>query len=172
MEVAEYTPLIGFNGTFLMVLVSFGVLYFVVRKLFFEKVHNFMQAREQKVLDQFEDAENKEKEADAHLAEYSSKLENVESERRGILKDAKAVADKRASEIIKEAEEKAAGLLEQARKNIEREREEAALAMKDEVAMLAVFAAEQILKKKLDEKEGLAFVDEILKEDGAKEWIH
>ncbi|MDR1796121.1 MAG: F0F1 ATP synthase subunit B [Clostridiales Family XIII bacterium] len=171
-EVIYTTSLIGFDWTFVMILISFAVLYFVFKKYFFDRVHGFMEARAQKVQDQFDSAEAKEQEAEGHLAEYKGKLDGVELERREILKQAKAKADARAAEIVSEANDKAQAILAKAEKDIERERKEAAEAMKDQVALLAIYAAERILEKELDEKQQLKFVDEILKESGVETWTH
>ncbi|MDR1816362.1 MAG: F0F1 ATP synthase subunit B [Clostridiales Family XIII bacterium] len=171
-ETIYTTSLIGFDWTFVMILITFAVLYIIVKKFFFDKIHGFMEARAQKVQDQFDSAEAKEQEADKHLADYGAKLENIELERREILKEAKAKADARAAEIVDEANEKAAAILAKAEADIERERKDAAEAMKDQVAMLAIYAAERILEKELDEKKQLAFVDDILKESGAETWTH
>ena len=166
------TPLIGFNWTLLMVLVTFVVLYLILKKFFFEKIHDFMAAREQKVKDQFDNAEAAEKLALEHLAEYRSKLEAIEFERRGVLKDARALAEQRAEQIIKEAGLRAEEIVRQAEKNMERERSMFAEAMRDQVAMLAVYAAEKIIEKQLDESDQLLLIDEIIEKGGGEAWKH
>ncbi|MCL1895814.1 MAG: F0F1 ATP synthase subunit B [Clostridiales bacterium] len=165
-------PLIGFDWTFVMVLVTFFVLYLIVKKFFFEKIHDFMQAREQKVIDQFDNAAEAERQAEAHLAEYTDKLEGIEVERRGIVKDARSLAEKRAEQIIFEAHEEAARIIKQAENEIERERAVFADSMRDQVAMLAVYAAEKIIEKELDEKDQLSLIDGIIGQDGGEAWRH
>lgn len=165
-------PLIGFDWTFVMVLVTFFVLYLIVKKFFFEKIHDFMQAREQKVKDQFDNAAEAERQAEANLAEYTDRLEGIEVERRGIVKDAKALAEKRAEQIIAEANEEAARIIKQAENEIERERLAFADSMRDQVAMLAVYAAEKIIEKELDEKGQLSLIDGIIGQDGGGAWKH
>jgi len=165
-------PLIGFDWTFVMVLVTFFVLYLIVKKFFFEKIHDFMQAREQKVIDQFDNAAEAEKQAEEHLAEYTDKLEGIEVERRGVIKDARSLAEKRAEQIVAEANEEAARIIKQAENEIERERAAFADSMRDQVAMLAVYAAEKIIEKELDEKDQLSLIDGIIGQDGGEAWRH
>lgn len=166
-------PLIGFDWTLVFVLITFVILYLIYKKFFFEKVHNFMQAREQKVIDAFDSADAVTAQANELLAEYTKKLENAEFERRDILKDAKAKADSRAQSIINEANERAAEIKKQAENEIERERRIAVEAMRDQVAMLAVLAAEKIIEKQLDEKEQMGLVDEIINSTGqGGAWTH
>ena len=165
-------PLIGFDWTLVFVLITFVILYLLYKKFFFEKVHNFMQAREQKVIDAFDNAEAVTVQANELLAEYTKKLENAEFERREILKDAKAKADLRAQTIVSEANDRATEIVKQAEKEIEREKQIAVEAMRDQVAMLAVLAAEKIIEKQLDEKEQLGLVDEIINGTGQGVWTH
>ncbi len=170
MEVV--TPLIGFNWTLVMVLITFVILYLIVKKFFFEKIHNFMEAREQKVKDQFDNAEAANKLAAEQLAEYKTQLEGIEAERRRIIKEAKTLADQRAEQIIGEANERAAEIARQAEKERERERAVLVETMREQVAMLAVFAAEKIIEKQLDEKDQILLIDDIIKKDGGEAWTH
>jgi F-type H+-transporting ATPase subunit b len=165
-------PLIGFDWTLLMVLITFGILYFILKKYFFDKVHSFMEAREQKVIDSFDNAAKTSADADAKLAEYNAKLEAAEGERREIIKSAKAAADKRAGVIIDEANEKASSIIKQAEKEAEREKAAAVMEMKEHLALLAVYAAEKILEKELDESAQQNIIDGIIKEAGEDKWIH
>ena len=170
MEVVA--PLIGLDWTLVMVLATFLILYLIVKKFFFEKIHDFMQAREQKVKDQFDSAEAAEQLAKEHLAEYEDKLEGVEIERRGVLKDARALAEQRAEQIIKEAQARAEEIVQQAEKEIEHERALFAETMKEQVAMLAIYAAEKIIEKQLDENEHKTLIDGIIEKDDGKTWTH
>ena len=165
-------PLMSFDWTLVMVLVTFTVLYLVVKKFFFEKLHSFMEARAQKVQDQFDSAAEAERIAENHRAEYEDKLEGIESERRGVMKDAKSLAEKRAEQIIAEANEQAAQILKKAEQEVERERTVFAESMRDQVAMLAVYAAEKIIEKELDEKDQLSLIDGIIKQSDGEAWKH
>ena len=170
MEVVA--PLISFNWTLVMVLITFAILYLIVKKFFFEKIHNFIEAREQKVIVQFENAAAAEKQAEEHLAEYQDKLIGIEIERRNVIRDAKSLADERAQQVLREANERAEGIVRQAEREIERERERFAEEMQDQVALLAIYAAEKILEKNLDEQEQMRVIDGILTKDEDREWKH
>ena len=165
-------PLIGVDWTLIMILATFLVLYLVVKKVFFEKIHDFMQAREQKVKDQFDNADAAEKLAGERLSEYESKLDGIETERHELLKEAKEIADRRGEQIIKEAHAQAEQIIKRAESEVERERALFAETMRDQVAMLAIYAAEKIIEKQLDESEHAALIDDIIKKDGNKAWTH
>jgi F-type H+-transporting ATPase subunit b len=165
-------PLIGFNWTLAMVLVTFGVLYLILKKFFFEKLHNFMVAREQKVKDQFDNAAAANAQAETLLSDYKEQIADVEAEKREILKEGKQLADQRAKAIIDEANERAASIMKQAENEIERERKVAMETMKDQVAMLAIYAAEKIIEQKLGEKEQQFIIDDIIKDASVGTWNH
>ena len=163
-------PLIGIDWTLGMVLVTFFVLYLILKKFFFEKIRDFMQAREQKVRDQFENAEAANDLAEKHLAEYKDKLENIEIERREVLKETRALADQRAQEIIKDADARAAEIIKKAEKDAEWEREKIAEEIREQVAMLAIYTAEKIIEKQLDEPNQMQLLDDILGQEGGEVW--
>jgi F-type H+-transporting ATPase subunit b len=165
------TPLISINWTLGMVVITFAVLCIILKKVLFEKVHNFMQAREQKIKDQFDDAAAAEKLAEEHLLEYNDKLDGIEFERRGVIKNSRELAEKQAQLIIDEANEKAQEIIRQAEMEIDRERALFASTMRNQVAILAIEAAEKIIESKLDEKEHMHIVDGIIKQEG-EQWNH
>jgi F-type H+-transporting ATPase subunit b len=162
--------LISFNWTLVMVLVTFLVLYLILKKYFFEKVRNFMQARAQKITDAFDNAEELTHVAENRLAAYNEQLDSIEHERREILSAAKLTADERSKEIIREAEEKATELLITARSEIELEKDRALQDMREQVAMLAVYAAEKIIEQKLDVPAQQAIVNGVIDQAGRSGW--
>ena len=170
MEVVA--PLISFNWSLVMILITFLILYLIVKKFFFEKIHDFMEAREQKVKDQFASAEAAEKQAEEHLAEYKNKLEDIDSERREVLRDSKEFAEEQAQKIIGEAKERAQDIIRKAEMEIEHDRIIFVKEMKEQVALLAIQAAEKIIEKELNEKEHMALIDEIISEDKSGTWTH
>ena len=170
MKIHVEAPLIGFSWTLVMVFITFVVLYFILRKYFFEKLHTFMEARQQKIIDAFDNAEETKKVAEERLQEYNGKLEDIDRLRRETLTEAKKKADEHAKSITDAAEEKAAELLRIAREEIEREKNKAIRDMREQVAMLSVYAAEKIIEKQLDAGAQRAIVDKVLDEAGQGEW--
>ncbi|MDR1292860.1 MAG: F0F1 ATP synthase subunit B [Clostridiales Family XIII bacterium] len=163
-------PLIGFDWTFVMVLVTFAVLLFIVRKFFWEKLRAFMLAREQKIVDGFDNAAEANRVANARLDEYNAKIADIGSERRDMLTEAKSKADENAKEIMQIAEQKAQRMLREASERIEAEKERALSDMREQIGMLAVYAAEKIIEKQLDVAGQQAIVDSVLREAENREW--
>jgi F-type H+-transporting ATPase subunit b len=163
-------PLIGFDWTLAMVLVTFAVLLLIMRRFFWDKLRGFMQAREQKIVDAFDNAAEANRVAEARLDEYNAKIADIKSERRDVLAEAKQKADDNAKEIVRAAEEKAQQIIRQAEQQIEAEKERALSDMREQVGMLAVLAAEKIIEKQLDAAGQQAIVDSVLKEAESSQW--
>ena len=161
-------PLISFNWTLVMVVITFLVLYLIVKKFFFEKVRNFMLAREQAVKDQFDSAEAAERLAGENLAKYEAKLEGVKDERRAALKEAREIADRRAEQIINEAHARAEQIIKETEAKVEQERAQFSESMRDQIAMLAVYMAEKIIEKQLDESDHIALIDDIIEKKAVR----
>ena len=162
--------LIQFTPTLAMNMITLLVLFLILRKFFFEKIRNFMLAREQRVRDSFDNAEKVNAEAENKLEVYNDKITGLEQERADILKDSKRKADDQAKQIIDEATEKAHHIIMDAEKEIERERTMAIDDMKEQIAVLSVYAAEKILEKEIDAKEQQNIIDGIIEEAGNNKW--
>ena len=164
------TSLISFNWTLAMNWVTVIVLFLILKKFFFEKVQNFIVARENTVKDAFENAELVNRKADEKMEAYNKRIANIEGEGREIIKEAKTKADKQANDIIADANKKVDEMILQAKKEIEREQAQALADMKNQIIVLALMAAEKIMEKDLEVEGQDAFIDKIIEQAGASKW--
>ena len=170
MEVKLYQGLLEINWNLLFSAITVLVLYLILKHFFFEKVHKFMDARKAAVQDNLDRAKATEEEAQALLSEYQATLSNAEEEKRAIIKEAKAEADRRADAIVGEAKIQAQRIVSEAHENMRAEEEKAVVQLKKEVSSLAVLAAERIMQRELDEKSQQALVDQVLEEAAREKW--
>ena len=170
MEVRLYQGLLEFNWNLLFTAITVLVLYLILKHFFFEKVHNFMLARKAMIEEELMHADSESKKASTLLEEYSKTLANAEEEKRQIIKEAKVIADERAENILSEAKQEASQIIADAHKRIAAEEEKAVLALKKDVAKLAVLTAEQIMEKDLGEEDRQELVDKVLEEAGSGKW--
>lgn len=170
MEVKLYQGLLEINWNLLFSAITVLVLYLILKHFFFEKVHKFMEARKVAVQDNLDRAKATEEEAQALLSEYQATLSNAEEEKRAIIKEAKAEADRRADAIVGEAKIQAQRIVSEAHENMRAEEEKAVVQLKKEVSSLAVLAAERIMQRELDEKSQQALVDQVLEEAAREKW--
>ena len=71
-------------------------------------------------------------------------------------------ANLRSDAIVKEAEEKAAGMIERAQKNIDAQRDAAYADIKKEVGTMAVDIARKIIEKDIDKKDHEELINKAL----------
>ena len=170
MEGNYYTELIEFNATIIMNWVTLFVLFLILKHFFFEKVYNFLVAREHAIQDAYDNAEIANNKAEKKLEAYQKRIAEVETEGREIIKKAREKADKQASDIIEEANRKAHELRLRAESEIEREKAQAIIEVKNQIAMYAVMAAEKILEKEIKIEGQDAFIDKIIEQAGTTGW--
>lgn len=165
-----YSPLISFNWTLLMIWATVMVLFIILKKNFFEKVHNFVEARENAIKDSFSNAELTNKQADERLETYNHKILSSEAEAREIIKNAKLRADSQAGEIIENANKQASRIITQAEIEIERDRANALAQLKNEIGALAILAAEKIMERHLEVEGQDEIIEKIIEQAGTSQW--
>lgn len=164
--------LIEFNWTLLMHLATVLVLFLVVKKFFYEKIHAFMENREQTVRDAFDNAELTNRKADEKMAAFQKRIAGVESEGREIIRQAKIKADDQALEILDKAKQEAEMILQKAKRDVEREKQLAETEMKEQIVNLSQLMARKILERELTRVDHEGIIDEIISESGVSQWKH
>ncbi|MEG0918783.1 MAG: F0F1 ATP synthase subunit B [Anaerovoracaceae bacterium] len=168
-----HAPIIEFSWTLLFNIITVLVLFLILKKFFFEKVHNFMESRSNDIKDSFDNAESVNRRADEKLEEYNSKLRNIEDERMEIIRKAKETADLRANSIISYATEQAIVLRRNTEEALDKQKEKAFMEMQDEISIIAMMAAEKILQREIEKtEEHNKIIEDLLKEAGTKKWNH
>ena len=165
-----YQPLLYVDWNLLFTVVTLLVLFLILKHFFFEKVHNFMEAREKMVTDSLLRAEDVNREAEEKLQLYEEKLQKADDEGREIVKAARSAAKLQAGEIVDEADKKARNLIEHAQKEIRREEYHARKSLQEEISDMALLAAEQILQEELTPERKKQIVEQILQEAGEHPW--
>ena len=136
-------------GLLFWMLLAFGVVFFVLYKYGFPIITSMIDARKQYIDDALKGA----KEANEKIADIerqcNSLLEEARQRQVEILREATAARE----QIIKEAHEKADAesvkLITAAKQEIEKQREDALNAVREEAAKVAVAVAEKILRREL-----------------------
>jgi F-type H+-transporting ATPase subunit b len=141
------------------------VIFFVLMKLFlFKPIKKTMDKRKELIEKQFKDAEDANNAAEAKMADYESRIANVETEAEQIISDAKDSAKVEYGKIIDRAENDAKKLKADAKKQIEAESENARKAAKEEIANLAMQAAEKVVGANVSDQTNSDIFDEFLNE--------
>ena len=135
-----------------------AVLFFLLRK----PVSQALNGRIKGIQDQLKDLEAKKQEAEKKLAEYNEKIADLDQEAEKIVAEYVRQGEEAKQRILKEAENAAAKLEEQARRNIEHEFKTAKLELQEEILEKALIKAEKLVKEKITSKDQNRLVDEYL----------
>ena len=125
--------------------VVLGVLGYIVVKFTIPVVRK----RAEDIRHEFEELVEAREMAERSLADYAKKLEAMKVEQSRALAEAKAEAEAIRARIIAQAEEAAAATLKRAGEQIEIETEQARARLRAETTLLAIAAAEEILRKNI-----------------------
>ena len=155
---------------FIFYMINFLILVGVLTKFLYKPFLNVLEERKKKIQDAFDSAELMNRRADEKMANYTERIANVEEEGREIIKEARQRAEAQAAEIIKEAHEKAQNMIENAERQIELEKQKAVDDMKQQVAALAIMAAEKIIERDIAQTGQEKIVDEIIEQAGSGQW--
>ncbi len=149
-------------GLILWTIITFVILLIILGKVAWKPLVKALQDREQSIRDALLKAEEAKKESERMLAENKAAMARANEEAARILKEGRDLAEQLKNEIVAKAHESAKSMMTQAKEDIQREKETALLQLKNEVADLAITAAEKILDETLDEAKQKKLVDKVL----------
>ncbi|MBI2893530.1 MAG: ATP synthase F0 subunit B [Deltaproteobacteria bacterium] len=146
---------------------NFAILVFLVVRLGRKPITAFLQARHVAIRDALEEARRVRSEAEASYREYSLKLETLDKELARLREEMRVAGKAERDRMVAEAEERAARLQREADFLLSQELKQVRMDLEHEVAMAAVAAAEDTLRKvtRPDDQERLA--DEYLRTLGS-----
>lgn len=170
MKVQLYQDLLTINWNLLFSLITVAVLVLILKKFFFEKVHQFMEARQQQVVNTLEEAQTTREEAQQKLEEYEAQMAFAESEKREIIKKAMQEAQAQAGAVLETASKEAGQVREQTRREIERDKMIAKKELQREIGDMAVLAAGKIIGEELNPKRQAEVVEKIIEEAEDSSW--
>ena len=154
----------------IFVIVNFLVLVFVLGKFIYQPFLGALDNRKKRIQDTFAAADAVSRRADAKLAKYERRIAHVEDESRAIMKEAKKRAEEQAQQIVDDATKQASDIVTRAQRAIEQERLKALDDMREEIATLALLAAEQIVEKEVDKSGQDAIIENVIEDARRTTW--
>ena len=147
-------------------------VYLILKKFFFEKVHYVLMERQAHIEEQLWYAAETERKANILLEEYSETLAHAEEEKRRILREARKEADLRAAGIVEKAQKEAEELAVRTHEKLVHEEEKLVRRLQEEIGELAVLAASQVLGRELTmaSDSQAELVNQVLEEAKESKW--
>jgi F-type H+-transporting ATPase subunit b len=143
------------------------LLYFVLRKVLFKPVTEFMENRTQSIKNSIDEAEKQKAEAIELKRSYEEQIAHAKEDAEKIIREARAKAETEHDKIVAQARTEAEALMIRAREDIENERRQMISELRAQVAGLALAAASRVIEVNLDTEKNRALVDKFIDEAGA-----
>lgn len=143
---------------------GFLAVFFLLKKLAWSKLLGVIDARRQKIEDEFLGIEKQKSDLETLEKDYLRRLEKIEEEARLKIQEAAGQGLRLSKDIQDKAREEAQKLIDRARAEIEMDIAKARLSMRDEVVELSSLITEKILKEQLDAQGHKKLVDQFIKE--------
>jgi F-type H+-transporting ATPase subunit b len=142
-------------GLLFWMVVSFGIVLFILKKFAWKPILNMIKERETSIESALNAAEKAKLEMTSLKSSNEKLLAEARIERDNILKEAREIKDSIVNEAKTKAKQEADKIVTAARENIQNEKMAAITELKNQVATLSIDIAEKILKTELssDEKQ-------------------
>lgn len=149
-------------GLIFWTVVTFVFLLLILRKMAWKPILSSLDERENFIKESVERAETAKKEAENILEENKVKLASAEEEAQKLIAQGRDYAENLKSQIIEESKTEAKKLIDDASVEIERKNVEAFNNLKDQIAAIAVEAAEKIIRENLDKEKQTKIVNDYI----------
>ncbi|MBI4981815.1 MAG: F0F1 ATP synthase subunit B [Candidatus Omnitrophica bacterium] len=143
-------------------IISFLILFFILRKFFWSKALSFLDARRKNISQQIQDADKVRDEALQLASDYQAKLNKIEDEAHKRIQEAVAEGRKITDEIRKKAHEEAQDIINNAKASVRHELSLAKEQLKEEIIDLTIEATSMIFREKLTEETDKKLINDFL----------
>ncbi len=140
-------------GLIFWMLVSFGIIFFILKKFAWKPILTMLKDREDFITNALNSAESAKKEMAALQSNNEKLLAEARGQRDIMLKEAREIKDQIIGEAKGAAQKEADKVMKSARESIQSEKNAAIAEMKNQVAALSLQIAEKILKEELSSSE-------------------
>ena len=137
-------------GLIIWTVVTFVILLFLLKKFAWGPILKSLGERETFIKDSLDKAEQAQTEAQKLLEENKANLARAEDEAQKVIAQGREYSEKLKEQMLEESKAEAKKMIEDAKSEIEGKNKEAFNQLKEQVADIAVQAAEKILRENLD----------------------
>jgi len=150
-------------GLIFWVTITFLLLLWILKKMAWKPILKSLDDRENFIKDSITNAENANKEAEKLLEENKNILTKAEEESQKIIEQGREYSESLKKQMLDESKSEAKKMIVDATSEIDRKNQEAFNKLKDQVADIAIEAAEKIIRENLDKEKQRKIVDKYLK---------
>lgn len=147
-------------GLFVWTILSFLLLMFLLSKFAWKPLLKMLNEREEKIRTAIEKAENAEKKLETLNEQGEKILSDARSESQKLLLSTKETAQNLKEEIEREAKQKATSIIDQARVQIQAEKNQVLSEIKNELSSFSIMIAEKLIKKNINKDDNMKLINE------------
>jgi len=163
-EAATLSPFAGNVGNALWTLIIFVIVVVVLGKFAWGPVLSLLQQREQFIHKSLSDAKRDRDEAEARLRDYAAKLQSAQAEAVAIIDDARKDAERLREELKQRARTEADTMLKNAERQIELQTSRAVQQIRQEAVDLSVSIASKLLQRNITKEDNEKLIADALKQ--------
>lgn len=162
VQVRGKGPVIGFQYTFVFIVLNFLILVTFLYGLLWKPIIAVLDERRERISGDLTSAREQRKKAKELFGKYRAKIEQSREEREEIIADGRSEGEKERDRIIEEARAEAESVRERGRLSIDAERKELTRQLTAEVGRFTVQLAERILAREIRREDHDRMVDEFI----------
>ena len=147
-------------GLIIWLWITFGIILLILRFTVWGRITGALDKRSQKVASDIESARLAGEKATEVLAEYDQKIRDGKAEAALIIEEARTQASRLKEELLLKTQEELRALRERAAHEIAKAQEDATRALRGQVLSLSFTIADAILKRETGSADNRAFVEE------------
>lgn len=148
-------------------ILAFLIMLWILKRYAWKPLMAILDQRTRKIQHSFDEIDEKNRQADARLAEYEHKIAKVKEEGQLIIQTSVKEARRVAQEIQTDSQKKAHEILNKAQEEADRELDKARIKLKKNIVDLTFHAFEKLIKMRLTQEDkerfSLALIDEVKK---------
>jgi len=163
-EEAPLSPFAGNVGNAVWTLAIFLIVVVVLGKFAWGPVLSLLQQREQFIHKSLSDAKHDREEAEARLRDYAAKLQTAQAEAVGIIEEARRDAERLRDELRQRAKSEAETMIRNAERQIELQTTRAVQQIRQEAVDLSVTIASKLLQRNISKEDNEKLIAEALKQ--------
>ena len=155
-----------FWSTAFFTLVNLLLLYVILKKLLFKPVTKFMEDRNKMIQATIDSTEATKADIEELKLQYQEQLRGAGEEGKKIIEEQRSMAVMEYNSTILAAKKDARVIIDDAKREIEVEKQKAISELKNEMGSLVIKASEKVIKKNMDTETNRKLVSEFIEDSG------
>jgi F-type H+-transporting ATPase subunit b len=152
------------DGTVVVEVITFLAMLAILARYVYPRIVEVAEARQRAIAEQLKQAEDARIAAEEKLKEAEARLNDARKSAQSVLDGAAKSAEQLRQELKQKADEEARRTVDNARKQIEAERDQAIRSVRTEVADLVVTATEKVIGETLDDRKHRQLIERAIEE--------